>query len=464
MGCSEPDRKMGRRRGRKPLGGRAKGRPGKGHSARALALRVLSLVHGRGEGPGERSATEILSDVLIESGLPRREEALATELVYSTLRRQLTLDWIVERFSGVKVERIEPRLLDVLRLGVLQLVYVGSVPGYAAVNESVELGVAVAGKKAAGFANSVLRKVAAKASCLPFPEKEKGVIEHISIVHSHPRWLVRRWVERFGEEVATSVCIADNTPPPAMARVNVLKISRDKLIETLAQERVKAVASQEEQTVEIIRSPKRLPELRSFRDGLFYVQDSSATIPGRMLAPREGERVLDLCSAPGGKATHIAELMGNRGVVVACDIDEGKTPLLRENVERLGTRIVRPLVADGTRIDAVFRPVFDRVLLDAPCSNTGVLRRRIEARWRLRERDLKALQRLQLALLQSACEVLKPRGVLVYSTCSIEPEENREVIEEFLREREGFRLVEEKTYLPRVGGGDGGYAAKLVRR
>lgn len=409
--------------------------------------------------------TEVLSEALNTSGLSRLDEALATELVYSTLRRRLTLDWLIEKFSGVGTRRIEQSLLNILRLGVLQLLYMESVPDYAAVDESVRLARARLGARAAGFANSVLRKVAASASSIPFPSMEKDAVGYLSIVHSHPKWMVRRWVERFGEEAAESVCVANNTPPPLTARVNVLKTSRESLIQRLAEEGVEAAPREEEQAIEIVKCPMVISELPSFREGLFYLQDVSAMIPAKMLSPAEGEKVLDLCSAPGGKATHLAELMGNRGLVVACDVDEAKMALLRENVERLGAKIVRSLLADGTRIDAVLRPEFDRVLVDAPCSNTGVLRRRVEARWRLREKDIKQLQQMQVSLLRSACVVLRRGGALVYSTCSIEAEENQEVIKEFLAQRVNFELVEERAFLPRLRrGGDGGYAAKLVKR
>lgn len=463
MDCSDRRRKGGRHRAGKASAGAAAASREKVKSARVLALHVLSSARGWGEKGGHRTAAEIFSEALVASNLSRRDEALATELVYSTLRRRLTLDWIVERFSGVRVRRIEPRLLDILRLGVLQLVYMRGVPAYAAVDESVKLALAAVGKKAAGFTNSVLRKVAARASAIPFPAPEKGVIEHISIVHSHPRWLVRRWVERLGEEMTASLCIADNTPPPITARVNILRTTREMLVEKMAEEGVEVSLPEEDQMIELVSCPKRLPQLGSFREGLFYLQDVSATIAGKMLAPVEGERVLDLCSAPGGKATHIAELMGNRGLVLACDRDKRKMPLLRENVQRLGTSIVRPLVSDGTKIHAVLKADFDRVLVDAPCSNTGVLRRRIEARWRLRERDFKRLQSVQIALLRSASTILKRGGVLIYSTCSIEREENQDVVEQFLKQREDFELEDEKAFFQKVDGGDGGYAAKMVR-
>lgn len=432
--------------------------------ARTLALQVLSQASGSGKKRSYLPTTEILSEAIEKSRLSRRDEALATELVYSTLRRRLTLDWIIEKFSGVEIRRIEQPLLDILRLGVLQLVYLGSVPGYAAVDESVKLAQAALGRRAAGFANSVLRKVAAQASSVPFPSRHENVMEYISIVHSHPRWLVGRWVERLGEEAGEAVCVANNTPPPITARVNTLKVGREELIERMAAEGADVIARDEEQMIEIVRCPERITNLCTFREGLFYLQDVSATTPAKMLAPSEGEKVLDLCSAPGGKATHIAELMRNRGLVVACDIDEGKMPKLQENIERLGMSIVHPLVADGTKIDAVLKPEYDRVLTDAPCSNTGVLRRRVEARWRLREGDLKMLPKVQLGLLRSACRVLKPGGVLVYSTCSIEREENQDVIGTFLSDENDFELIEEKSFLPEGGGGDGGYAVKLVRR
>jgi 16S rRNA (cytosine967-C5)-methyltransferase len=436
----------------------------KHHEARGLALHVLVQVSRSGRKGGHPSATDLLSQAIESSQLPRRDEALATELVYSTLRRRLTLDWVIERFSGVEVRRIENPLLDILRLGVLQLLYMETIPRYAAVDESVKLARAAPGGKAAGFANSVLRKVAASASSVPFPSREEDLIGHLSIVHSHPRWLVRRWVERLGKDVAESVCIANNTPPPMTARVNVLKVTRQQLTEKMRAEGAEVIPCGEAQTIEIVHCPERITELRAFRDGLFYLQDVSATIPPTMLSPSEGNRVLDLCTAPGGKATHMAELMHNKGVVVACDMDEGKMPKVRQNIQRLGTSIVYPLLADGTKIDAVLKPDFDRVLIDAPCSNTGVLRRRVEARWRLKQHDLTKLPETQLNLLRSACRALKPGGLLVYSTCSIEEEENQVVVAAFLKDEANFELIEERVFLPQEGGSDGGYAAKLARK
>jgi 16S rRNA (cytosine967-C5)-methyltransferase len=429
--------------------------------ARELAFHVLSEMSRSGHKKDRPSATELLSHAIETSDLSRHDEALATELVYSAVRRRLTLDWVIEKFSGVEIKRIEPTLRQILRLGVLQLLYIRSVPEYAAVNESVQLARSVLNKKAAGFANAVLRKVPSDASAIPFPPREEDLVAHLSIAHSHPAWLIRRWVDRFGENAAESICVANNTPPPITGRVNTLKTTRDELAAKLAEEGVEAVPLEQEQMLEIVNSPKRISQLVSFQEGLFYLQDVSATIPARMLASRPGQMVLDLCSAPGGKATHVAELMGNRGLIVACDIDAGKMALLRDNIQRLGTTIVRPLLAQGTQIESVLKPEFDHVLIDAPCSNTGVLRRRVEARWRLNERDLKAIQQLQLRLLLSGCRVLKKGGLLVYSTCSIEREENENVVRAFLKGATDFVLLEERNLFPEEKAGDGGYVARL---
>lgn len=431
------------------------------HDARELALQVLRQMAVSGRKEGGLSATDLLSEAIESSHLSRREEALATELVYGAIRRGLTLDWIIERFSSVEIKRIEPRLLNILRLGVLQLLYVHSVPDYAAVNESVELARAALGKKAAGFANAVLRKVPSDASALPFPSREKDPVSHFSIIHSHPGWLIRRWIGRFGESKTESLCFANNLPPPITARVNTLKTSRGQLLERLAAEGIDASPCDDDQMIELVRCPCRLTNLRAFRDGLFYLQDVSAAVPPRTLLPSEGMKVLDLCSAPGGKATHLAELMHNRGIIVACDIDHRKMPKLRENIERLSTAIVHPIVADATKMDALLKEKFDRVLLDAPCSNTGVFRRRVEARWRLKPRGLALLAQTQLALLRSASRVLKKSGILVYSTCSIEPEENEELVRSFLRTATGFVLLGEINFVPKEKAGDGGYVARL---
>jgi 16S rRNA (cytosine967-C5)-methyltransferase len=321
------------------------------------------------------------------------------------------LDWLIDRCA----KRVHPEIRRHLQVALFQIRYLSRVPRHAAVHEAVELAKGVS-SKSAGFVNAVLRK----AADLPLPDNP-------GLVHSHPDWLVERWRARFGNW--RELLEADNAVLPVTARVNRVKVKGGP------------------DAVEIDGDPAADPR---FAAGELTVQDETSMKVAPLLAPKAGERVLDLAAAPGGKTTHLAELMGGKGAVVAVDLPD-RLPLVREAAARLGLANVECLAADGATV--AFREPFDAVLLDAPCSNTGVLARRPDARWRIREADIAACAALQRRLLENAARLLKPGGRLVYSTCSLEPEENRPAIP-------GLRLVSEELTLP-TDRRSGGYQALL---
>jgi 16S rRNA (cytosine967-C5)-methyltransferase len=428
-------------------------------SARAIALDILLE-----SSKGRHYAADLL-DARLSKAVPEvRDAALATQLVYGTIRMQGALDWMISAFSDRAVEKISPVVLLCLRLASFQLYYLERIPEYAAVNESVELAKTRENPGAGMFVNAVLRNFLAGRKGLRFPEKERDPVRHISVVHSHPQFLVERWVKSLGVQKTEEVCRIDNIPPPLFVRANTLKVSRDELIERLKGEGVAAEAVEGNPFGLCLGDCPFPSALPSFREGLFYVQDISAVKVIRCLRPQQDENVLDMCAAPGGKTTFIAQQMQKHGSIVACDSDPARAAKIEDNLRRLGISNVTVVVCDAHELPQKYPgSPFNRVLLDAPCSNTGVLRRRVEARWRLREDDFERLPRLQSKLLDAAAGMVKEGGVLVYSTCSIDPAENEEVSKAFLRGHKGFRMNFEETYFPVENGGDGGYVARFVR-
>ena len=279
---------------------------------------------------------------------------------------------------------------------------------------------------------------------------------------SHPEWLVEKWRKNFGDENTQRLLEWNNTPPKMYARVNALKTDAGKLIERWREEGVEYDFFTRDWTGENLvfelKSHPPLARLGSFREGWFYLQDPSTLLAPAMLGAQPGETILDMCAAPGGKTTFIAQLMNNNGKIIASDLDPSRLKLVKENCVRLGVTCAE---TTGSRQPATGDSRFDRILIDAPCSNTGVMRRRVDLRWRIQAAEILRLQRTQLDLLNQAAPQLKPGGVLIYSTCSLEPEENSEVVKQFLASNRGFQLESERQLLPFADGVDGAYVARL---
>jgi 16S rRNA (cytosine967-C5)-methyltransferase len=411
------------------------------------SARELALVALRQWRTGEGFADAILARLLRSSDLIAPDRTFATELFYGVLRNLSLLDfWIGSLRSG----HLDHDGRDVLRLGVYQL-FILKTPEHAAVYETVELAVA----RTRALVNAVLRNALRKKDEL----LAKASKQDLSVRFSHPQFLIDRWTQTFGAENAATLCEWNNHPAQIYARINRLKTPIEEFFSKHS-------------------DAERLARLDNFArlagvpndalaSGQCYIQDPSTATACLLLDPRPGEKVLDACAAPGGKTGYIGELMKNRGAIVACDRDEGRIRTLQDNLRRLGIEIARfgqhDWTGDEPLPEATAISPFDRILVDAPCSNTGVMRRRVDLRWRLTRNDFRQLQEAQIRILRATIPLLKAGGILVYSTCSIEPEENERVVTAITEEFSCLNFVEQVLLLPFRDGYDGAYAAKLRR-
>jgi 16S rRNA (cytosine967-C5)-methyltransferase len=461
-------------------------------SARAIALSLLV----------ESVKSEEGVDVLLDRALARcsfdsRERALTVEITYGVLRRLSTIDWRLEPVLEKPLPRLPVAVQMVLRLGAYQLLFLGRIPQSAAVNESVNLARAFAGtvgRDWSGFVNAVLRALL-RHPPQPWPSMDLDASQGLALRSSVPVWLSRRWVERLGVASAEMACEGVSVAPPLTLRVNYLITTREALLETFAQLGIAAKPTSVSPFGILIEDGGSVPSLPGFHQGSFYVEDEAAQLIPPLLDPQPGDIVLDACAAPGGKSTHLADLMHNKGIIYAVDRKDARLELLRSNCHRLGVQIVVPIVGDirqprewvptieTAESPSVKKPKVadlsvDRILVDAPCSGLGVLRRHPEAKWRKDERALPRHQALQCQILEAVAPCLRPGGVLVYSTCSTEPEENEHIIERFCRAHAEFQRESVASWLPPAAQGfvteqgafstvgnqcsmDGFYAARL---
>lgn len=404
-----------------------------------------------------------LDRALARTRLFPEDRGLCQELVYGCVRWQGTLDWLIDRQTQGREQK--PFVQILLRLGLYQIFWLDRIPPHAAVHATVETAKALRYADHAGFINAVLRTALRDDNII-----RKALAElksaNPAAGYSHPEWLVTRWQERYGAEQTLKLLEWNNSPAKIFARANTLKIDPGKLLEFWRSDNVSYdfVFKDwlEENLVFEFKSHPPIDVMRSFKNGFFYVQDPSTLFAVDLLAPKPNERVLDLCAAPGGKTTYIAQRMKNEGRLVASDSSSDRLEFLKENCDRLGVTCVD--VVQLSALNPQLSTHFDRVLVDAPCSNTGVLRRRVDLRWRIKPEELERLRKEQLEMLRRAAGFVKPGGVLVYSTCSLEPEENAGVVEEFLKDNASFTLDEFGDVLPMRDGFDGAYAARLARK
>jgi 16S rRNA (cytosine967-C5)-methyltransferase len=425
--------------------------------ARAVAARLLIAI----ERPGDFLENRLEQDRDFLR-LPPADRRLAQELVYGVTRWRATLDWLIDGKTAHRPAKIELVLL--LRLGLYQLFWLDRVPGFAAVHETVRVAREFGFNSQSGMINAILRAYGRELEATR--EKLKALrTTHPATGWSHPGWLVERWNTQFGRDAAQRLLEWDNSAPKTFARVNRLKTDGPCLNERWKAEGVEshpvAVDWVPEGEMFEISSPTPVSELPSFIDGGFYLQDPSTLLAVGQLDPQPTESILDLCAAPGGKTVYMAQRMENRGRIVAHDSSAGRLRLLDENCKRLGVRCVEA-TSDLKSLPAGEQ--FDRVLVDAPCSNTGVLRRRVELRWRLTPKGIADLASAQDVLLDQAAVRVRLSGKLMYSTCSLEPEENGAVVQRFLVRHPEFQKVQERSLSPAIDSVDGAYVALLVRR
>jgi len=376
------------------------------------------------------------------------DSSLLTELVNGALRRQGTLDWVIEQFSTVSVPRMNRIIRCIVRLGVYQLLYLDRIPARAACAEAVNQAKSRGLHGLAGFVNALLRGVSRNKRMISYPDPEKETALYLSLKNSHPLWIVERWLRRFGKEETIALCKADNEPPPVALRCNTLRITPSRLAARLEAEGLTVRPSTLVPEGIIAGNLSFLPHLKSFQDGLYAVQDESSMIASSVLNPPPEAFVIDACSGPGGKTTHLAQLMKNKGRILALDVHEHRLKLVDDACRRLGVTIVETRRLDVRELPDQLREKADYILVDAPCSGLGVIRRRPDLRWRVQPEQLSLHASQQLDILLGAAKCLKTGGLLLYSTCSTEPEENRGVVNSFLMEYTGFKTEDLTTLLP----------------
>jgi 16S rRNA (cytosine967-C5)-methyltransferase len=455
-------------------------------TARQLAADVLHRSRSR-----EAFAAELIDEALAITPLAPPDRRFLTQLVFGVLRRRGTLDALLKPFIKIPFHAVQPRVWDVLHLGTFQLVFLTHVPNHAAVNETVELASFVGAAKAKGFVNGVMRRIAELVTdawtdrpgpdAVPMelapgghgprspryrrlnrpvlPDPVAAPDAYFATAFSFPKWLADRWRQRFDPDECTRLGFWFNTPPPLWIRVNKLHSTRETYRLRLAAALIDAEPGEHPQSLRLLE-PAAIRDLPGYDAGDFAVQDHASMLVASALGVQPGMHVLDLCAAPGGKTTHLAELMDNRGRITACDIDPHRLETVTALGQRLGVRGIETVLLKDTA-DPPPGP-FDAALVDVPCSNTGVLGRRPEVRWRLKPTEFEHLVRLQTRLLILAAERVKPGGAIVYSTCSIEPEENTGVVQAVLRGMRTLQLEAEHHALPGQPS-DGGYWARLRR-
>ncbi|MDD2446566.1 MAG: 16S rRNA (cytosine(967)-C(5))-methyltransferase RsmB [Tissierellia bacterium] len=369
-----------------------------------------------------------------------QDEGFIRELVYGVLENKTYLDYILSKASKIKLIKLHPAILEILRLGIYQLIFMDRVPTSAAVNESVNLAKKYGHKGSIGFVNGVLRNISRNIENFSKIEV-KDKIKFLSIKYSHPEFLVKRFIKEFGFKFTEELLMANNATPKLNIRVNTLKTSKKDLINKLENKGYVVFEGKYANDSLIIDNPSRITSIVEFKEGFFTIQDESSTLVGQILAPKEGSNVIDVCSAPGGKTTHIAQIMNNKGKILARDLYEHKTKLIDENKKRLEIDIIETEVFDAIVLDDNLIGKFDYCLVDAPCSGFGLIRRKPEIKWNRTEQDINKLANMQKQILEVSKNYVKKNGTLLYSTCTILDEENIDIIDNFIESNPEYKLV-----------------------
>ncbi len=412
---------------------------------RAMALKVL--IRWETKKP---LLDEVLSEVLDKSVLPDpRDQGLVAEIINGVVRHLLLIDHYLSRVSHTPLEKMDPEVRNALRLGAYQILFT-RVPISAAVNETVKILKHKRGRWITGLINAVLRELAKRKDQIDLPPREMDLVTHLSVAYSYPSWLVTRWLKRFGPEETEALLKAGNQRPTLVVRTNTLRLTREQLLLYLKAEIPEAEACRYSPEGILLKGFQgRITSLRAFKVGWLQVQDEASQLVSHLLAPRPGQKVLDACAGVGGKTTHLGQLLRNTGRIYALDLYPWRLKRLHENAKRLGVTNIEIMAADATKaIEKLGGLFFDRILIDAPCTGTGVIRRHPDIKWARRPEDLHEVPQKQLALLESLAPLLKKGGALVYATCSLEPEENEEVIQKFLEKHPEFSLEDARKVLP----------------
>lgn len=408
-----------------------------------------------------------------------QDENLVRELVYGVLENQIYIDYILSKASKIKIKKIHYKIIEILRTAIYQIGFMDRIPESAAVNEAVKLAKKYGHKGTIGFVNGVLRSIVReKQKFMTIDVDDK--VKYIAIKYSHPEYLVKRWIEEFGPEFAESLCKTNNEKPFLNIRVNTLKTTKEELMEKLKANNYDVEEGKYAVDCIIIKNPVRITEIDEFKEGLLTIQDESSMLVGQIIDPKEDSLILDVCAAPGGKSTHLAQLMNNTGKIISRDIYDHKIDQINENTKRLGINSIEAQIYDALDFDEDLINKVDCCLLDAPCSGLGLIRRKPEIKYNRSEEDILNLVQLQKKIINRAKLYVKVGGILVYSTCTIENNENIILIKEFLKNNTNFKLVSledkiqnkenletlEQGYIqlfPNIHNTDGFFIAKMVR-
>ena len=413
-------------------------------TVREIATGILLKVE-----TGKAYADLLLDHTLRAKSLSLLDRALLTELTYGTLRWRGRLDAFLKRLVRRPLQDIDPFVRNLLRLAFYQLLFLDRIPEYAAVNEAVEMAKRHAGAGAAGFVNGVLRSFLREKKTVAKPDLNERPTSALAEYWSHPQWLIDRWMNYFGADEIEALLAANNKEAPLVLRTNVAQGTRHGLIEFLQSCDIKAMGTPWSSEGIIVQSKVVVDQLPGFHEGRFQVQGEASQLVVYLLEPKPGERILDACAAPGGKTTHIAELMNDTGQIIATDISAKGLRKIEENAERLRLKSVSTSKADLSKpLEKFLSAPFDRILVDAPCSGFGTLCAHPEIKWNRGEADIKRLTELQKKILTRAAAYLKPSGVLVYSTCTLIDDENEKIVENFLKRHCEFILDDAADYLP----------------
>ena len=443
-------------------------------SARETALKILYETHDK-----DGYLNIIFQNYMRDSKLRREDRALVKELVSGVQQHLILLDFVIRSYSKIRLKKISLYILEILRLGIYQLYFMEKIPASAAVNESVKLAKKYGHNSSAGFVNAILHR-AAREEKIALPERGESDIKYLSVKYSHPEELVSWYIDTFGAERAEKLLAANNSRPPLSIRVNCLKTDREELAERLRAKGFETHPSEVTDCGLLVERGGNLEKLSEYQKGYFSIQGQSSQLAAIVLSPKPGDVVLDLCCAPGGKTAHMAELMHNEGKIFASDLYEHRLSAVKENAARLGISIIDARQMDAQQENAEYLGIADKILLDVPCSGLGIIRRKPDIKYKKGLTDVKELCEIQKNILNICSKYLKIEGELVYSTCTIDPKENEEMVREFLREHPDFRFVSganvhmnerlqrelEKGYytlMPDVDGCDGFFICKMKR-
>lgn len=377
------------------------------------------------------------------------DKGFMTEVVYGTLKYQIKLDYIIDQFSKTPARKMKPLIRQIFRMSVYQLMYLDKVPASAVINEAVKIAKKRKFQALSGFVNGVLRTIDRERNNIKYPSRDKETLRYLSVMYSIPEWMIATWLKSYDLEKVEAICSALNERAQVCIRVNTLKASKEEVIKCLEAEGVTVTPGEFLEEAMYLKNVDNIQNMPSFKEGLWTVQDESAMLVGKVIAPQSGERILDLCSAPGGKSIHMAEIMKNEGEIISCDIHPHKLELIAKNAARMGATIIKPTLQDGTVFNEAFVESFDRILVDAPCSGLGIMKRKPDIRYNKELTDLEDIAQIQRAILTQAVKYLKPNGVLVYSTCTISKEENEEMVD-FMTGELGLELNEIVDTIPKV--------------